>query len=225
MRIHPAGFRVIISSILIIGILNTLILAFFVLPLFFIITITSLSLLFLVLIIRFFRYPSRKPENYCQGQVYAAADGQIVAIEKIVDEQFYKGPAIQISTFMSPYDVHLNWVPVEGKVEQLIYVPGKYLVARNPKSSMLNEMSCVALITKDGHKVVVKQIAGIVARRILPFLKEGQYCHCGDELGFIRFGSRVDVLVPPNSKILVTIGQKSRGLQTVLAQLPEKKEI
>jgi len=219
MRIHPVGYRVILISLLLIVILNLLlviILSFSLLLLIFIIP----SLILFVLILRFFRYPDRKPVLHSPKSVLAAADGLIVAIEDIHDEQFFKGSAIQISTFMSPYNVHLNWVPVDATAKEVVYMPGKYLLARNPKSSMLNEMACVSFITDHGQQVVVKQIAGIAARRVLPFLKAGDKCKQGDELGFIRFGSRVDILLPPDAKIFVKIGDKPRGVHTVLAELP-----
>lgn len=178
------------------------------------------SVVLFILILRFFRYPDRNPSDLSGDTILAAADGLVVAIEEIVDDRFFKGPAIQISTFMSPYNVHLNWVPVDAKAEEVVYMPGKYLLARNPKSSMLNEMACVSFLTENGQRIVVKQIAGIVARRVMPFLKSGDVCKKGDELGFIRFGSRVDVLVPVGSKIVVNIGDKPRGMETVLAEFP-----
>lgn len=155
--------------------------------------------------------------------VVAAADGVIVTIETVENERFFEGKAIQISTFMSPYNVHLNWVPVIGTVEQVYYLPGKYLLARHPKSSMLNEMSCVVFRHSSGQRVVSKQIAGFVARRILPFLKKGDHCKYGDELGFIRFGSRVDIILSPEALIHVSVGMKVKGLKTILATLPKSE--
>jgi phosphatidylserine decarboxylase len=219
MRIHPAGFRPLFISFVTLGFTNLLLFLALSNLIVWLLLFLVPSLVLFILMLRFFRYPNRKPADLSNNTVLAAADGVIVAIEEIHDEQFMKGPAIQISTFMSPYNVHLNWVPVDGKAEVVAYFPGKYLLARHPKSSMLNEMSCVMFVTEHGHHIVVKQIAGFVARRILPFLKEGKAYMKGDELGFIRFGSRVDMLLPVSSKIQVHIGQKIRGLETVIALL------
>lgn len=219
MRLHPVGYRVIFTAFVLLLVIN--IVLFLVIPSKLVWSLVFLipSLVLLVLILRFFRYPDRKPSDLSENTILAAADGVVVAIEQIQDERFFKGPAIQISTFMSPFNVHLNWVPVDATAEEVVYMPGKYLLARNPKSSMLNEMACVSFITEKGQRVVVKQIAGIVARRVMPFLKSGDVCKKGDELGFIRFGSRVDVLVPVNTEVLVGIGDTMKGLETVLARL------
>jgi phosphatidylserine decarboxylase len=219
MRLHPAGYGTILISLTILLLVNLALVilipleplcyAFFIVP----------TLVLIVLILRFFRYPRRSPSCEKMDSVLAPADGVVVVIEQVHDDRFFKGPAIQISTFMSPYNVHLNWVPIDAIAEEVVYMPGKYLLARNPKSSMLNEMACVSFMNAKGQRVVVKQIAGIVARRILPFLKSGNTYKKGDELGFIRFGSRVDVLLPTGSQVNVKIGDKVKGLETILAKL------
>lgn len=219
MRIHPVGYKPVLISFVVLAMINSALILFLSIPAVWFLCFIIPSLVLFFLILRFFRYPLRKPSDQSQNSVIAAADGVIVAIEEVHDAQFVKGQAIQVSTFMSPYNVHLNWVPVDGKAEVVAYFPGKYLLARHPKSSMLNEMSCVMFETEQGQRIVVKQIAGFVARRILPFLKEGCTYKKGDELGFIRFGSRVDMLLPIGSKIQVRIGQKVKGLETVIAAL------
>jgi len=219
MRIHPAGYGTIFITLTTLLLVNAALVillpiepvyySFFIVP----------TLVLIVLILRFFRYPKRIPSCNNADSVLASADGVVVVVEEVQDDRFFKGPAIQISTFMSPYNVHLNWVPIDAKAEEVVYMPGKYLLARNPKSSMLNEMACVSFMTAKGQRVVVKQIAGIVARRILPFLKSDNTYKKGDELGFIRFGSRVDVLLPTDSQVNVKIGDKVKGLETILAKL------
>jgi phosphatidylserine decarboxylase len=220
MRFHPVGYRIIIFFLLILALINTFL--FFVMPsvLSWLMLFVTPSFVLMILILRFFRYPLRLPAQVSGKTLLAPADGKIVVIEEVYDDRFLKGKAIQISTFMSAHNVHLNWVPVDAVATEVVYLPGEYLLARNPKSSMLNEMSCVLFTTAEGHRIVVKQIAGVMARRVLPFLKQGIRYKRGDELGFIRFGSRVDVLLPPDSKVLVRIGDRPRGMKTALAELP-----
>jgi phosphatidylserine decarboxylase len=220
MKIHPAGYRTIFISVLLLISVNALLYLIIPLPLQWLFIMFGLpAIVLIILILRFFRYPSRKPSDVSEQSVLAAADGVVVVVERVIEDRFLKGEAIQISTFMSPLNVHLNWVPVSGVAEEVAYLPGKYLLASNPKSSMLNEMSCVLLSTVGGQKILVRQIAGFVARRIIPFLKSGDMCQKGDELGFIRFGSRVDVLVPVGSEIKVVVGERVKGMETVLAHL------
>ncbi len=220
MRFHPVGHKIILFFLIVLTMVNTLM--YFVIPSLFLWLILFVfpSVVLLFLVLRFFRYPKRLPLDVSSKTVLAPADGKIVVIEEVYDERFLKGNAIQISIFMSAHNVHLNWVPIDAVVDEVVYLHGEYMLARNPKSSMLNEMSCVLFTTADGHKIVVKQIAGMVAKRVLSFLKQGANYKRGDELGFIRFGSRVDVLLPTDSKILVRIGDKPRGLRTALAELP-----
>jgi len=220
VRIHPAGYRTIFISVLLLISVNALLYLMIPLPLQLLFILFGLpTIVLIILIFRFFRYPDRKPSDESALIVLAAADGVVVAIERVKEDRFLQGEAIQISTFMSPLNVHLNWVPVNGVAEEVAYLPGKYLVASNPKSSMLNEMSCVLFTTECGKKILVRQIAGFVARRIIPFLRSGDVCRKGDELGFIRFGSRVDLLVPVDSDIKVSMGERVKGLETVLAHL------
>jgi phosphatidylserine decarboxylase len=166
----------------------------------------------------FFRNPKRDPE-FAAGRIYAPADGSIVAIETTEEQEYFKDQRIQVSIFMSVWDVHINWFPIEGTLSFYRYHPGKYLVARHPKSSILNERNTVVIKTGQGEEILLRQIAGTVARRIISYARQDLKVSAGDELGFIRFGSRVDVFLPPDSKILVEVGQKVRGLQTILAEL------
>lgn len=174
------------------------------------------ALIALVLVLRFFRVPSRKP-FLDERTITAPADGTVVAIEKVHQEEYLDAPAIQISVFMSFHDVHINYFPVNGKVEYLRYHPGRYLIARHPKSSALNERTSIGIRHHAGP-VLVRQIAGYVARRIRCYAVEGEQAMQGKEMGFIRFGSRVDLFVPLNAKILVSMNQRVTGTLTPLAR-------
>ncbi len=156
-------------------------------------------------ILQFFRDPPvRVFEN--EHMVLAPADGKVVVIEEVNEEEFLKEKRIQVSIFMSPLDVHINRSPMTGKVIYFKYHPGKYLVAWHPKSSVENERTSIVLETKKGLKLMIRQIAGIMARRIKNYVKEGDTLKQGDQIGFIKFGSRVDVFLPAYAKVLIKIG-------------------
>jgi len=213
------GFKIILFSILFILCVNLLL--WFYLPVYILVPFFILSLILLSLIILFFRCPNRKPANISNNTIFGSADGVIVAIEEIEETKFNLGRCFQISTFMAPYNVHLNWIPICGTVEKINYFPGKKLIAKNPKSSLINEMNCVLIRSKNGQKLLIRQIAGMLARRIITFVDENTDYKCGDELGFIKFGSRVDIVVPINSEIKVKIGQKVKGMKSIIAELRE----
>jgi phosphatidylserine decarboxylase len=176
------------------------------------------SLAFMIFILRFFRNPHRQiPAE--TGQIFAPADGKVVVVEETTEREYFKDRRIQISIFMSVWNVHINWFPAAGKISYYKYHPGKYLVARHPKSSLLNERNTVVIRTEKGTEILIRQIAGIVARRIVSYSATGKEIGAGDEMGFIRFGSRVDVFLPLGSRILVQPGQTARGCRTVLAEL------
>ncbi len=172
-----------------------------------------LCFLFLVFSLQFFRYPDRPTGSTNQNEIISPADGKLVANEVLEDGRR------QLSIFMSPLNVHANWAPVSGKISRSQYIPGKYLVAWHPKSSTENERHEVDLIYSNDIVITIKQIAGAVARRVRCYLKEGQEVKTGDELGFIKFGSRVDVLLPKNADVLVSLGEKVTGNKTILARL------
>jgi phosphatidylserine decarboxylase len=176
-----------------------------------------LGLLFLILL-QFFRVPHRIPKTG-EDIILCPADGKIVVIEKTFEPEYLKAEVIQISVFMSPFNVHKNWYPVSGEVEYYKYHPGKYLVAWHPKSSTENERSTIVIRRKDGKKILVRQIAGILARKICCYVKQNTQVKQGDELGFIKFGSRVDVFIPLDAEIKVQLNEMVKGSQTVLAVL------
>lgn len=218
MRTHKAGFSVITVVIL----LFTVIMAVLVYTAS--IAVINISgfifIALLIFIFRFFRFPNRTIQ-FNQNQVISPADGTIVVIEEVEETEFIKEKRIQISIFMSVWNVHINWFPVIGTVIQSIHFNGRFMAARLPKSSHENERSVVVIETENAGKVMVKQIAGTVARRIITYAKPEQTIIAGDQLGFIRFGSRVDVLLPVGSKIHVNLNQKVTGGLTLLADLPQ----
>lgn len=178
--------------------------------------IAIVSVLFFLFIVSFFRVPSRKAVTG-EGLITSPCDGKVVAIEIITDTEYYKDQRIQLSVFMSPANVHLNTNPISGEVVYSTYHPGKYLVAWHPKSSTDNERHSV-VIKNERISILVKQIAGALARRIVNYLQPGQTVEQGNELGFIKFGSRVDLLLPVGTEICVELNQKVQAGVTVLAK-------
>lgn len=170
------------------------------------------------IIVQFFRYPKRIP-TLGAGKVIAPCDGKVVVIEEVVETEYFRGPRRQISIFMSPLNVHVNWNPVGGVVRYFRYHPGKYLVAWHPKSSTENERTTTVIRTPSGVDVLYRQIAGALARRIKWYVSEGQEVGQASEMGFIKFGSRVDVFVPLDAEIKVGLSDVTTGSVTVLAEL------
>lgn len=166
----------------------------------------------------FFRNPDRNG-NFQPKDVVAPVDGKVVVLEEVEENEFLKCRCIQLSIFMSPLNVHVNRYPVSGKVIYTKYHPGKYLVAFHPKSSELNERTTVVVETLGGSQVLFRQIAGAVARRIVLYSKNGDLAVSGNEYGFIKFGSRLDVFLPLETKILVKVGDKTKGGIQKIAEL------
>ena len=154
-----------------------------------------------------------------EGRVVAPCDGKVVVIEEVVESEYFKGPRRQISIFMSPLNVHVNWNPISGVVKYFKYHPGLYLVAWHPKSSTDNERTTTVIETPQGVEILFRQIAGAVARRIRWYVKEGDEVRQSTQMGFIKFGSRVDVFVPLDAEIKVGLNDKTVGSVTVLADL------
>lgn len=174
------------------------------------------SAFLLVMILQFFRNPSRKI-IVDANTILAPADGKVVVIEEVMENEYFLGKRIQLSIFMSPLNVHVNRNPIGGLVKYMKYHPGLYLVAWHPKSSTDNERTTVVIKHANGQEILFRQIAGAMARRIVYYVKEGDKVNQGEEMGFIKFGSRVDVLLPLNVKIKVKLGEAMRGAETVLA--------
>jgi phosphatidylserine decarboxylase len=181
-------------------------------------SIILVSVIFYLVILQFFRNPIFSITRD-EKTVIAPADGKVVVIEDAEETEYFKGRRKQISIFMSPVNVHVNRMPVGGTVSYYRYHAGKYLVAWHPKSSTENERTTVAVKMKNGTEVLFRQIAGALARRIKCYVKEGQVLDQGDEFGFIKFGSRVDIFLPLDAKVTVKIGDVTKGGRTVIAEL------
>ena len=173
----------------------------------------------LTLVVRFFRVPIWRKTTMEEDAVLSPADGEVAANEEVLEDEYFHDKRRQVSIFMSIYDVHINFFPFDGEVTYYKYHPGKFLLAFNPKSSTDNEHNTIILKDKKGREVLVRQIAGFVARRIVCELQPGDEAVVGEELGMIRFGSRVDVFLPLDADIKVKIGDKTVGKETVLAKL------
>jgi phosphatidylserine decarboxylase len=176
------------------------------------------SVFIFILIVQFFRVPSRTV-NKSESQIIAPCDGKVVVIEEVVENEYFKGPRRQISIFMSPVNVHVNWNPVSGIIKYFKYHPGLYLVAWHPKSSTENERTTIVTETASGVEVLFRQIAGAAARRIRWYVKVGDEVEQGTEMGFIKFGSRVDIFLPLDAEVKVNLQDKTVGSITVLAEL------
>ncbi len=218
MNIHKEGYRTIAFCALIFGTINIIFFFFFsaTMPLVSWI-VFSISLIMLLFIISFFRSPKRN-FTVAHHQVICPADGKVVVIEEMTDTEYFKDKRLQVSIFMSPANVHINRIPMSGKVSYSQYHKGKYLVAWSPKSSTENERHSV-VIKSDNAEILVKQIAGALAKRIVNYLKVGEVVSQGNEMGFIKFGSRVDVLFPVGTQLNVKLNQKVKGGVTVLATI------
>ena len=169
--------------------------------------------------ITFFRVPTNRKITHEENAVVSSADGEIVAIEEVEEKEYFHDKRIQVSVFMSAYDVHVNWFPMGGVVSYVKYHPGKKLFAINPKSSELNERNSVAVRDEKGREVLFRQVAGVMARRIVCNIKEGDKAEVGKEFGMIKFGSRVDFFLPIDADIQVEMGDDITGQETVLAYL------
>lgn len=216
MTIHREGFKSIAIATLIFGALNISMFWFFSASMMWLcIAVFIITLLLLLFIMSFFRIPARQM-TIGTNQIIAPADGKVVVIEERVDEEYFHDKRLQVSIFMSPANVHVNRVPITGEVVYNQYHKGKYLVAWHPKSSTENERHSV-VIRSGNVEVLVKQIAGALAKRIINYLEKGQLAEQGKEMGFIKFGSRVDILLPAGTKVNVALNQVVKGGVTVIA--------
>ncbi len=218
MNIHKEGYRSIALAALVFGIINLLV--FFLMGTTFPVLawiVFGVTMALFLFIVSFFRSPKRN-FTIAHHQIICPADGKVVVIEETTDEEYFKDKRLQVSIFMSPANVHINRIPMSGVVEYSQYHKGKYLVAWSPKSSTENERHSV-VIKNDKAVILVKQIAGAVAKRIVNYLHVGQVVSQSEEMGFIKFGSRVDLLLPLGTKLNVELNQVVKGGVTVLATL------
>ena len=219
MTIHKEGYASLIMSGLILIVINLISSYLFAksYPTINTIVIVCSIILFLI-VLQFFRHPSRELVND-EKLIVAPAAGKVVVIEETEETEFLKERRLQVSIFMSPLNVHVNRYPVGGQVIFSKYHPGLYLVAWHPKSSTENERTTVVVQTKTKVQILIRQIAGALARRIVCYSNEGEMVRQGDEMGFIKFGSRVDLFLPIDSKIKVKLNQKVTGGESVIAEL------
>lgn len=219
MTVHREGHTILFVLLVVLFGLNWLVFYFFPQSALIQNSAILVSVIFYLLILQFFRNPVFEITTNT-NHVLAPADGKVVVVEETEETEYIKSRRKQISIFMSPVNVHVNRSPVSGVISFFKYHPGKYLVAWHPKSSTENERTTVAVRMDNGAEVVFRQIAGAVARRIKWYIKEGQPIEQGQEFGFIKFGSRVDIFLPLDATITVKVGDITKGGRTIIAELP-----
>ncbi len=184
--------------------------------------IAAISLFMTLFVLTFFRVPQREAITG-DSLIVSPGDGKVVNIKRTQENEFFKGEAIQISIFLTFFNVHVTWFPIAGIVKYFKYHPGKYIVAFHPKASEKNERTTIGMETKSGKRIMFRQIAGIVARRVVCYAKEGEFFEQNQEAGFIKFGSRLDVFLPVDSEIICKIGDQVRGHISPLARLSDSE--
>lgn len=222
IRLHREGTHILIFSCLSLLALNVLL--FFITQahaVFYGVALISVCLY--LTMVNFFRCPIRLFGQDTENIVVAPADGRIVVAEEVDEHEYFHDHRLMVSIFMSITNVHANWYPVDGVVKKVGHQNGNFHKAFLPKASTENERSMVVIETPEGVEVMARQIAGAVARRIVTYANEGEECYIDEHMGFIKFGSRVDVYLPLGSEICVSMGQKTVGNQTIIAKLPSKK--
>lgn len=218
MKVHHEGRDVLSIYLIILVLLNGALWYFFNHSILSYI-VGGISLIVFLIVLNFYRSPHREFKENADGAVIASADGKIVAIEEVYEGEFFKDKRIIVSIFMSPFNVHVNWYPINGKVLMSKHHDGRFMAAYLPKSSTENERSTVVMETENKkHQILLRQVAGAMARRIVTYAQEGDTAHVDEHLGFIKLGSRVDVYLPIGSEILVEMDQKVKGNQTIIAK-------
>ena len=218
VKIHHEGVGLLILLFLVLAALNVPLWLF--MPTLAIrVVLSAISLCCYIFVFNFFRSPKRVFHGDRKDCVVSSADGHVVVVEHTVEPEFIKGEALQISVFMSPLNVHANWFPVDGEVVYVAHHAGRFLSAWLPKSSTENERSTIGIVTDSGMKVTVRQVAGAMARRIVTYAEPGVEANIDDHLGFIKFGSRVDIYLPADAKPLIRLNDKVWGGVTQIAML------
>ena len=219
IRIHREGTDTLIYSVLAIGLVAFLLYYYIENK----IPFWSFAVIFgaaWLVVLNFYRCPIRYFEGDTERLVVAPADGKIVVIEEVMENEYFHEKRLMISIFMSLFNVHANWFPIDGKVKKVVHKDGNFHKAWLPKASEENEHADVLITTPEGEDILCRQIAGAMARRIVTYAKPGEECYIDEHLGFIKLGSRVDVYLPLGSEVCVKMGQYTTGDQTVLAKLP-----
>jgi len=215
MRIHREGYQIILIAILVVVVSWLLIKNYIPVPVVRYILLSGLLVL-LAWVITFFRNPIRTVNK--GNHILSTADGKIVAIEEVDETEYFDEKRMVVSVFMSPFNVHVNWYPFDGEVKYSRYHPGRFLFARHPKSSELNECTSIVLEKQKGQDVLIRQVAGVMARRIICYAKVGDKVKQGEEMGIIRFGSRVDFFLPTSVTVDVKIGDIVKAQKTVIGR-------
>ncbi len=222
-EIHKEGKAPLIRIFIVLTLINAASFALFPETLFTVLLLGS-SIAFFATALNFYKQPERTYKGDLHGLVNAPTDGRIVAIEKVYEKEFLQEECIQVSIFMSLFNAHSNWVPVSGKIIHFSHVNGNFYRAYLPKSSHENEHSNIVIETPEHGTILTKQIAGALARRIVTYVKQGDELHIGSPLGFIKLGSRMDIFLPLDSEILVTMGEEVRANITFLARLNKQSK-
>ncbi|MCD8303449.1 MAG: phosphatidylserine decarboxylase family protein [Prevotellaceae bacterium] len=226
IRLHREGTHILVLSAIALVVLNVIVIVTFEFPFVQktwhyvpVIALLTVSLFVYLAMVNFFRCPPRVFDGDTVGVVVAPADGKVVVVEEVYEGEYFHDTRLMISIFMNIFDVHANWIPVNGKVRLVRHHEGNYHCAWLPKASVENERSTVVITTPEGVDVLVRQVAGAVARRVVTYLHEGESYEIDEHLGFIKFGSRVDVYLPVGSRPCVKLGQRATGNNTVIARL------
>ena len=218
IRLHHEGNKTLLWSAVVLLALNFTILHCFESRLPFDICIIVSGILYAVLL-NFFQCPLRSFEEDTEGVVVAPCDGRVVVVEEVEENEYFHDRRIMVSIFMSLFNVHANWIPVDGTIKFVEHQDGNFHSAWLPKASVENERSTVVITTPDGTEILVRQVAGAMARRIVTYAQPGEECYIDEHLGFIKFGSRVDLFLPTSAKVCVRLHQKTGGNETVVARL------
>ena len=176
------------------------------------------------ILLNFFQCPIRSFEGETEGIVVAPADGRVVVVEETDENEYFHDRRIMVSIFMSLFNVHANWIPVDGTIKHVRHYDGNFHKAWLPKASEENERSTIVIETPDGTEILARQVAGAMARRIVTYPGEGEECYVDEHLGFIKFGSRVDLYLPLGTEVCVELHQKTVGNETIIAKLKQKQE-
>lgn len=222
MKIHREGTNILILLFIVLLMLNGLVWLFLP-PVVFPALLSLVSVVFYGFVFNFFRCPRRNYRGERRDMVISSVDGKVVAIEKVFEPEYLRSEAIQVSVFMSPLNVHANWFPVDGKVTYVKHHKGRFLSAYLPKASVLNERSTIGIACPNGQHITVRQVAGAMARRIVTYARRGDPAAIDNHLGFIKFGSRVDIYLPVDAEVLVKLKDSTRGGLTPLARLQPKE--
>lgn len=219
VKIHREGTNILIILLAVLLLVNAPLWIWLIDYIWIPITMLVASTIFYLLVVNFFRSPHRNFLGNTENVVVASADGKVVALEEVYEPEYLKCNCIQLSVFMSPMNVHANWFPVDGEVVYYKHHPGRFMAAYLPKSSTENERSTVVIRTKDGQLVLMRQVAGAMARRIVTYARPGDEASIENHMGFIKFGSRVDLYLPTSTTIEVKLGDKTIGGITEVGRL------